>query len=189
MGTPDGPRPSHPLTCRSSFRCTSRLTMTPQRAGRLPRAVDACHQDSFLGVPPSAPSVLVLGKTASGLGLGCFKTGHLSLPRTGGLGSNNEDTCRACSPEPIRGSKHIPPFREQNDTQGAGGWDRKSVGLGQEKRGRQAGPQFTDIRRDPVAAGASPYPGQPALSEGVNKTHSTCCLTLGWTSQDTSRRV
>ena len=50
-----------------------------------------------------------------------------------------------------------------------GGWDRKLVGEGKENRSPQTGPQYRKIRRDPFAASASPYAGQPALSEGVSK--------------------
>ena len=56
-----------------------------------------------------------------------------------------------------------------------GGWHRKLVGLGQENRGPQTGLQYRNIRRDPVAAGPVPTPGQPTLSEGI---HKTCCTLL-----------
>ena len=55
-----------------------------------------------------------------------------------------------------------------------GGLGNKLVGMGQENRGHQTGPQYRDIRKDPVAVDASPYPGWPTFSEDINKT----CYTL-----------
>lgn len=69
--------------------------------------------------------------------------------------------------EPIRGSKHI-SIQRSNTTQplcmaggrgrGAGGRvQEKLVGLGH-KRSPQTCPLYEDIRKDPIAARASPYP-------------------------------
>lgn len=61
----------------------------------------------------------------------------------------------------------MPPYRTHACS---GGWDRKL-----ENRGPQTGPRYRNIRKDPGAASSSPYPGCPALSEGINKT---CCKLL-----------
>lgn len=59
--------------------------------------------------------------------------------------------------------KTLPPQRDKKKSTEQGGWDRRLVGMGQENRGPQPGLRYRDIRKDAVAARASPYPGWAAL--------------------------
>ena len=57
------------------------------------------------------------------------------------------------------------------------GWEISRHGAKKKKKIGipKTGPWYRNIRRDPVAARAGPYPGRPTLSGGLNKT---CCTLL-----------
>ena len=57
----------------------------------------------------------------------------------------------------------MPPYRDQNNIWSRGVSDMELVGLGKGNRDSQTGQQYIDIKKDPVAAGASPYPGPLTL--------------------------
>ena len=83
-------------------------------------------------------------------------------------------------PESIREWKHAPIQRSKQHsafthTHCPGGLGQEVSGHGARELCPQTGPWYRDMRKDPVAARASPYPEQPALSEGLNKT---CCTLL-----------